>query len=110
MHTAPYNWVREQKPDSFAWDAISELSDCEGAHLDIGASVQLLRESIAFDERGVSQGIWAKDLIFSIIAVSAKMKVVMFEGEIGYGWASGVLPSQDLKLYAGNVIPNDKKT
>jgi hypothetical protein len=94
----PYDWQQVAKPTPFDWSEAGSWADCNGDALEIGSTVSLMRDAVAFDERGVDRGIWDAGRVVRISAASTELNVVFFEGVVGSGWASGVLPADNVKL------------
>ena len=106
IEDATYDWRLVALPDDFEWSETGVWTDCAGNPFTIGASVELMRSTIAFDEKGGSQGIWDINRVVEIIAASAEFNVVFFEGAMGQGWASGAIPADNVKVIAEAGISN----
>lgn len=96
----PFDWRAEPASRGPGWAQGGAFRDRMRREGTVGATCRLLRATIAYDEKGQRQGVFAAGEAFEVRALSsAGPALIYFEGvdSLG-GWCMSAVPSEDVAL------------
>lgn len=97
---APFDWRAKPPPTGPGWTKNGSFRDRGNRPGTIGSTCRLLRATIAHDEKGQRQGLFAAGEQFEVRALSTTgQALIYFEGvdSLG-GWCMSAVPPDDVAL------------